>query len=520
MGVFSKLLLLVILTITVLSLSACFLLKPQPPTNLTATALSTSSIKLSWSGNGTFVIYRSLSKSGSPFTPIASTTSTTYTDNGLAPRTTYYYEVVAKNYIGSSDPSNIASATTKFFYSVAGYVEDEYAYGIEGVSVEFSDGFSPATTNQYGQWSKKGLSGTVVVTPRKTGWKFAPTHITVSSTKNDLYFEGIPTSSVVFFPDPVLNSIIRNKIGKPVGDIYASDLTPIATIQNNWPTSDASKISNLEGIQYCTNLKAFEIISNNVSNIGQLATLVHLQVLKIWYNNVSDLRPIQNLTEIKKLYIDYNPIPKNNWAFLKGWTWLEELGLGGLGLTSTDITFLSHFSNLKYLQLFNNGGIEDISPLASLTTLKVLLINGNRISDLSPLEKLVDLDDLNIGNISATDLKPLKKLTKLRILAIFGDRLSDISPLASLTSLQTVDMRFNSVEDISALKNLNKLKGLNLSYNEIKDISSLVENIGIDAGDYVDLRWNKLDLTPPSTALNDIETLKKRGVTILYEPQS
>jgi Leucine-rich repeat (LRR) protein len=511
-------LLIAMVLVMAIFLSACFLLKPQPPI-LTATAVNAFSIMLSWKGDGTtFTIYRALAQSGVPFNPIATTTAHTYTDNGLSSRTTYYYKVVAKNQFGVSDPSNVASATTKFFYRVSGWVEDQYAYGIADVTIEFSGGFSPATTDQYGQWSKNGLSGTVIVTPKKVGWTFAPASATVASTNNTLYFEGIPTASVVIFPDPVLNSIVRSQIGKPFGDIYPSDLTPIATIQNNWPTSDASKIANLEGIQYCVNLRTLEIVDNDVATITQLASLTHLQTLNLWSNNVSDLRPIQNLTQIKNLYITYDPIPRSNWAFLKNWTWLEELGIGGIGLTSTDITFLSKFSSLTYLQLFNNQ-ITDVSPIASLTNLKVLLINGNAINDLSPVSGLVNLYDLNIGDINTTDLTPLRNLTNLKIIGLFSDNLTDISALASLTALQSIALEHNAVEDLSPLENLSNLQGLDLSYNNIRDISPLVRNNGINAGDYLDLRENYLDLTPPSTALNDIETLKKRGVTVKYEPQ-
>ncbi|WP_036223665.1 leucine-rich repeat domain-containing protein [Mesoaciditoga lauensis] len=512
-----KLLLMVMAVGVVLILSGCYLLKPQAPTNLTATALSASSIKLTWQGNGSFIIYRSLSLSGSPFSQVATTDSTNYIDNGLSPRTTYYYKVVAKNQFGVSDPSNIASATTKFIYSVSGYVQDQYAYGIADVTIKFSGGFSQVTTDQNGQWSKSGLSGTVVVTPEKTGWTFAPPNTTVASTQT-LYFEGIRNASVVAFPDPVLDSIIRSKIGKATGDIYVSDLTPIASIENNWPSPN-EKISNLEGIQYCVNLKELEIVGNNISNISQLASLTQLQVVNIWYNNVSDITPIKNLPNIKKLYISYNPIPKSNWAFLKNWTWLEELGIGGLGLINSDIAFLPSFTNLIYLDL-NNNSISDISPVASLTNLRYLLIVGNRgVRDLSPVASLVNLYDLNMGDISATNLAPLKGLKKLESLSLFDDNVVDISPLASLTALRSISMQHNKIKDISSLEGLTNLEGLDLSDNEIEDISPLVRNNGMNSGDYVDLRENLLDLTPSSTALKDIETLQKRGVTVKYQPQ-
>lgn len=94
---------------------------PQPPTNLSATATSSSQINLSWNapGNdgGSQIIGYKIERStiGGAWSTIVSntgSTSTTYADNGLLPLMTYSYRVSAINGIGTSSPSNTASATT------------------------------------------------------------------------------------------------------------------------------------------------------------------------------------------------------------------------------------------------------------------------------------------------------------------------------------------------------------------------------------------------------------------------
>jgi len=93
-------------------LSGCFLFKPSAPTNLTATVLSSSSIKLSWNGNeNDFIVYRSV---GNPndFKKLSEVKSTSYLDKDLSANTTYFYEIKSKNGFGLSDPSNVASAMT------------------------------------------------------------------------------------------------------------------------------------------------------------------------------------------------------------------------------------------------------------------------------------------------------------------------------------------------------------------------------------------------------------------------
>jgi hypothetical protein len=92
---------------------------PAAPTNLTATAVSRSQIKLSWtdnSGNETgFKIERCKGATCTNFSQIATVDEnvTTYTNTNLSKNTTYRYRVRAYNAAGNSaDYSNIASATT------------------------------------------------------------------------------------------------------------------------------------------------------------------------------------------------------------------------------------------------------------------------------------------------------------------------------------------------------------------------------------------------------------------------
>jgi concanavalin A-like lectin/glucanase superfamily protein/fibronectin type III domain protein/lysyl oxidase len=89
----------------------------KDPSNLTATASSSSQINLSWSDNSTnegeFVIERDTNPSfPTPVRMTAWSNSTTFSDTGLSANTTYYYRVKAKNATDSSGFSNTASAAT------------------------------------------------------------------------------------------------------------------------------------------------------------------------------------------------------------------------------------------------------------------------------------------------------------------------------------------------------------------------------------------------------------------------
>ncbi|MFN7140683.1 MAG: fibronectin type III domain-containing protein, partial [Limisphaerales bacterium] len=91
---------------------------PAAPSGLTATAVSSSQIDLSWTDNSNnesnFIVARSTT-SGGPYTDIATLGAnvTSYSNTGLNPVTTYYYVVRASNSGGTSANSAQASATTQ-----------------------------------------------------------------------------------------------------------------------------------------------------------------------------------------------------------------------------------------------------------------------------------------------------------------------------------------------------------------------------------------------------------------------
>ncbi|MBD5434805.1 MAG: fibronectin type III domain-containing protein [Treponema sp.] len=97
--------------------------KLSAPTGLTATAVSSSSVELSWdsvNGATTYYVYKSESSSSSTASVIGSTTSTSTTATGLKANTKYYFWVKAVNDTTISDYSSYGYATTKATSSSSG----------------------------------------------------------------------------------------------------------------------------------------------------------------------------------------------------------------------------------------------------------------------------------------------------------------------------------------------------------------------------------------------------------------
>jgi len=112
---------------------------PAPPTGLSASAVNASQIRLSWtasSGATSYKIQRSPDGS-TGWTQVGTSSTTTFTDSGLIPSTTYFYRVLASNGTGISAPSNVASATTSAGLSYSQSPQGSWVgvYGADGYAL-------------------------------------------------------------------------------------------------------------------------------------------------------------------------------------------------------------------------------------------------------------------------------------------------------------------------------------------------------------------------------------------------
>ncbi len=80
--------------------------------------------------------------------------------------------------------------------------------------------------------------------------------------------------------------------------------------------------------------------------------------------------------------------------------------------------------------LLPNSQIDDLTPLASMGQLQIVILNNNKITDLKPLSRLTRLKTLNLANNKITDLTPLQTLKGL------GDGELDLSNNPGLTKAE------------------------------------------------------------------------------------
>jgi len=218
----------------------------------------------------------------------------------------------------------------------------------------------------------------------------------------------IDEGETVYFPDANLESAIRNAISKPTGDIYNSDLCSLT-----WLDGASRGISNITGIEYCTNLTQLSFESNQIIDISPLSNLTNLTYLVLSSNQITDISPLSNLTSLPQLWLRANQI--------------------------RDISALSNLTSLSYLVLSSNQ-ITDISPLSNLTGLWYLELYSNQIIDVSPLSLLTGVTDLWLDDNQIIDISALAGLTNLQLLGLGDNQISDISALVANTGLGSGDV--------------------------------------------------------------------------------
>ena len=220
----------------------------------------------------------------------------------------------------------------------------------------------------------------------------------------------LETSSEVNISDANLKKALNEKLGKPAtATITKTELASITSLNLN-----KKNISNLDGLQYCTNLQdlqagwntfssqsleyikalplhSLNVQSNhNIADLSALSTMTSLTSLEVWDCQVSNLEPVKNLTNLTYLGIGVNP-----YSDISPLSQLTELR--GLVIAHTPTVNLSPVSNLtKLTKLWadNMPNVTDVTALSHLVNLQSLHIYNDSIKDFSPLNGLPNITDL------------------------------------------------------------------------------------------------------------------------------
>ena len=210
-----------VVTITTLNLVA-------PPTPVSATGTSNSSISLAWIDNSNnedgFKIERSTSSTG-PFTEIADLPSdaTSYNDVGLTYNTTYHYRIIGYNTDDTSAPAVLSATTTNDLLSPSGLTVVPISNSVIELNWQDNtvneDGFKIARSTDGINYTDIDTVGPDVVTYTDTGLTFNTTYYyqvrgyNTSGDSNTVDGSATTTNSLSAPTNLVTTSITNTSIG-------------------------------------------------------------------------------------------------------------------------------------------------------------------------------------------------------------------------------------------------------------------------------------------------------------------
>ncbi|CAH1441770.1 unnamed protein product [Lactuca virosa] len=302
----------------------------------------------------------------------------------------------------------------------------------------------------------------------------------------------------------------------------------------------------------------------------EIARLKQLRSLDLSYsrfsgqipNGISQLMQLSSLDPSGNSLKLHNPSLKN---MVQNLTWIEELHLYGVDISSSVPHFLANFSFLKSLQLsqcllvnefpvailelpklkfldlaFNpnltgsfpefqmNNLLEEVilfstgsvPSLDSLLKLDVLELNGNRFEKgrfPNWLRKLTKLSELFLCKMNINDEIPpfLANLTKLSMIEMWKNSLIGRIPswLFNSTQLTDLDLMANQLQGPipNTFSNFKSLQSLNLAVNNFSGRVELDMFLGLNKLQSLSLGYNKISLVPTNnytnTTLPELESL-------------
>ena len=316
------------------------------------------------------------------------------------------------------------------------------SFSVAGVAV-FSGCDNGSSNVHYHPGISTAVSGTE--TPSETGTPVPTNNIVISTAEPVLPGNTEPPviDREISFRDPYLENVIREALGKTVGNIYESDVARITSL-----TARVRGIRSIEDLKYFT----------------------ALEELDLYGNKICDLSPLSSLTGLKKLNIS------GNYSAL-----LDKTGGTGMSLRP-----LSSLIMLQSLEAESNG-IIDLTPLASLINMEYLNVRTNSVLSLNGLEQMTKLKELQAGQNKITDASVLANCVSLEVLGLESNSfyvqnelgeysfvgLGDVSFAEGLQFLKNVNVSSNIISSLDALAGAENIEVINATGNHLTDIEGL-----------------------------------------------
>ena len=182
--------------------------------------------------------------------------------------------------------------------------------------------------------------------------------------------------------------------------------------------------------------------------------------------DLSDLKYFENL---HTLVLDNQGI--SDLHMLKGLP-LEKLSLQKNELVS--LSGISDCNTLSCLHLTDNP-LEDVAPLAGISSLRELKLSQTAVSDISPFQD-IPLRNLDVSNTLVTDFSVLPSSNNLQYLLVSGMGEEDIEKLGQMQQLVQLGVFESDIESLSQLSGLKYLESLDFTNcQKVKSLDGIEE---------------------------------------------
>jgi internalin A len=213
------------------------------------------------------------------------------------------------------------------------------------------------------------------------------------------------------------------------------------------------------------------VLSLTDAELKYLAKIPHLEDLSLYRSkNISDdgMAALSEITTLKKLDIGLARVTDDGLFYLRSCKNIEYLRLpGNEGITDTGLAYIGELGKLKHLDVGGNYTDKGIAELANCRLMEELSIGGSGITDesLRIVGELKNLETLSIGGAGLTDdgMSKIAKLTNLRRLYITNApnvTNTGIAKLTTLKSLQYLSINYFTKVTVGGLSNFNELPNL------------------------------------------------------------
>ena len=238
--------------------------------------------------------------------------------------------------------------------------------------------------------------------------------------------------------------------------------------------------------------------------VKEMQGVEHFHHPILWNKGIKDLTGLEYAINLRHLEFARNEV--SDLSPIAGLTKISVLVMGDNSIS--DLSPIAGLTEIRRLQ-FSNNEVSDLSPIAGLTKISVLVMGDNPISDLSPLAGFTELEYINLnGNSPVTDISVLAGKRKLESALMWGPPISDMSPLADLPNIQRIDLCGNEISEIPSLENAPNLKELYVFSNQVSDVSVLRNLTNLER---LNLEGNNIRDISPLAGLTNLKWLDLRG---------